>query len=105
MIDPGREAAMVPSPVAEQYRQAVRDDSDGEVGPAVAVEVARDQGDGRVPHRVGHRVLERAVAVAQEHRQPSVAGSRRRHGDGEVELAVAVEVARHEAPSGDAPTA
>ena len=65
---------------------------DGQVGPAVAVEVARHEGDWLGPHRVGHLGLEGAVAVAQQHRH--VVGAV--VGDGQVGPAVAVEVARHE---------
>ena len=65
---------------------------DGQVGAAVAGEVARHDGVGAGPHRVGHLGLERAVAVAQQHRH--VVASR--VGDGQVGAAVAGEVARHD---------
>ena len=65
---------------------------DGEVGAAVAVEVARHDRDGIGPHRVGDLGLEGAVAVAQQHRHVVRAVV----GDGEVGAAVAGEVARHD---------
>ena len=66
---------------------------DGQVEVAVAGEVPRHDGDRVRPDRVGDLGLERAVAVAQQHRD------RRRDrsvGDGQVEVAVAVEVPRHD---------
>ena len=61
---------------------------------AVAVEIPSHQGLRGTPGReVLRDALERAVAVAQEHRDASAG-----HRDGQVEPAVAVEVARHDAP-------
>ena len=48
---------------------------------------------GSDPDRVGDLGLERAVAVAQQHRHRVVGAV---VGDGQVELAVAGEVARHD---------
>ena len=79
--------------VAQQHRHVVVEPvGDGQVGAAVAGEVARHEGVGLGPHRVGDLGLERAVAVAQQHRHVVVAGV----GDGQVGAAVAVEVARHD---------
>ena len=64
----------------------------GQVEAAVAVEVAGDEADVRtrlIPQREAHRGLERPVAPAQQHRD--LGGDA---GDGQVEAAVAVEVAR-----------
>jgi hypothetical protein len=74
--------------------------SDGEVEIAVAGEVARHDEVWVRPHCVVDRGLEGAVAVAQEHRDFAhigvgdgvVVGA----GDGEVEVTVAVEIARHQ---------
>ena len=57
---------------------------------------------GSDPDRVSDLGLERAVAVAQQHRDTCVVEL---FGDGQVELAVAVEVARHDAQIGSDPTA
>src|SRR5207237_706825 len=64
----------------------------GQVGPPVAVEVARHEGDRHGPHGVCPLGLEGAVAVAQEHRHVAGGGV----GDGQVGPPVAAEVARHD---------
>ncbi len=60
---------------------------DGQIGEAVAVEVAGRDADGVAPDGVGGGRLERAVAVAQEHADHVAAVV----GHGQVLLAVAVE--------------
>src|SRR5262249_58516456 len=68
----------------------------GAVGQAVAVEVARHhrQAAAAVEDGGGDRRLERTVAVAQEHTYAARGGSRSQVDDGDVRLAVVVEV-RH----------
>ena len=46
---------------------------DGQVEPAVAIEITRHDGVGVRPDRVGDLGLEGAVAVAQQHRHRAVA--------------------------------
>ncbi len=73
---------------------------------AVTGEVARHDGFGRHPHRVGDLGLEGAVAVAKQHRYGTlICGVRAEVGDGQVEVAVAGEVPRHDARPGSIPTA
>ena len=67
---------------------------DGQVEVAVAVEVARHDRVWIDPDRVGDLGLERAVAVAQQHRHACRVEAV--VGDGQVEVAVAGEVARHD---------
>ena len=71
----------------------------GQVGLAVAVEVAHRHRRGVGADGVGDLRLEGAVAVAQEHADGVGAGI----GDGEVGLAVAVEVAQAIDRSGPVP--
>ncbi len=65
---------------------------DGEVEVAVAGEIAGHDRVGCRPDRVSDLGLERAVAVAQQHRHRVAAYV----GDGEVEVAVAVEIPGHD---------
>ena len=82
----------VPSPLPRQDGDvAGADVSRGQVEAAVSVEIARDQCDRARPHRRVHCGLERAVAVAQQHRDIVGVGV----GDSQVEMTVA-EVARHD---------
>ncbi len=78
---------------AQEHGDVVGADvSRGQVEAAVAVEIARDQGErAPTPAAMCDRGLKRAVAVAQEHRDIVGVGV----GDGQVEMAVA-EVARHD---------
>ena len=84
----GRERAVA---VAQQHRHVIGIHvCRGQVGDAVAVEVARGNGVGTVSRREGLLGRERAVAVAQQHRHVIGRPVRRR----QVGQAVAVEVAR-----------
>ena len=67
---------------------------DGQVDMAVAGEVARHDGVWVRPDRVSDLGLERAVAIAQQHRHRRVVVH---VGDGQVEMAIAGEVTRHDA--------
>ena len=76
-----------PVAVAQQHRHACRSSrhrvvGDGQVEPAVAVEVTRHDGVRVRPDRVGDLGLERAVAVAQQHRHRVAVDF---VGDGQVE--------------------
>ena len=86
-----------PVAVAEQHRDRVGAYvGDGEVEPAVAIEVTRDDRAGRDPTASVTVGLERAVAVAQQHRHGAGVDVRARVFDGEIEAAVALEVACHD---------
>src|SRR5262249_62021609 len=72
---------------------AVTGRGQGDVGQAVAVEVARHhrQAAAAVEDGGGDRRLERTVAVAQEHTYAARGGSRPQVGDAAVRPALAVE--------------
>ena len=91
----------VPSPLPRSTEMSVGAGiGGGQVEAAVAVEVPRHEGVRIIPHREVHRLLERPVPVAQEHRD--VVGVV--IGGGQVEAAVAVEVPRHEGEQEHFPT-
>ena len=80
--------------VQEEGRRPAVLPRDDEVGPTVAVEIADPQTDARVARVIDERGAEPPVTVGEQHRHADAA-------DGNIGLAVAVEVSDRDRPGSD----